>query len=184
MMSRSRWPVTILTAAAVIAGGAIVRSHDGPPFPIVSNRIVGAYDISIWTDPDTTDDSKPGGQFWVLVAAADRGAALPAGTRVRVAIRPLDREGPVQESTAEPVNGAVTRQFVALVMDHEGPFGVRATVDGPLGRAEVEGRVDATYDLRPARWLIAVYLLPFLALGALWMKVLNRRRQSRNPTAR
>jgi hypothetical protein len=40
----------------------------------------------------------------------------------------------------------------------------------------VDSTVDATYDLRPARGLIALYLLPFLAIGALWAKVLLRRR--------
>ena len=60
-------------------------------------------------------------------------SAIPAATQASVAIRPLDREGPTREGRAEPVNGSVTRQFVALLMDHEGPFGVRVTVDGPLG---------------------------------------------------
>ena len=63
-------------------------------------------------------------------------------------------------------------------MDHEGPFGVHVGVDGPLGQAEVESKVDATYDLRPAPFLLAVYLFPFLAIGALWVKVLLRRRRA------
>jgi hypothetical protein len=180
-MYRHRFAVA---AAILLTCGAVLRAHDGPPFPIVSNRIAGAYDVSIWTDPDTTDDGTPGGQFWVLVGPIDRRTAtIPPDTRVTVAIRPIDRTGQVQQGRAEPVNGSVTRQFVALVMDHEGPFAVQATIDGPLGRAEVVSRVDATYDLRPSPWLIAVYLLPFLALGALWMKVLNRRRKRAPPPA-
>jgi hypothetical protein len=91
----------------------------------------------------------------------------------------LDREGPTRESRADPVKGKVGRQFVALVIDHEGPFGVHLTIDGPLGRAVVDSQVDATYDLRPAPWLIALYLLPFLAIGALWGKVLLRRRRAK-----
>ena len=170
-----------VAAAILLTCGAGLRAHDGPPFPIVSNRIAGPYDISVWTDPDTTDDGKPGGQFWVLVEPADRRTTIPPDTRVAVTIRPLDRAGQAEHGRAEPVNGSVGRQFVALVMDHEGPFAVQATIDGPLGRAEVESRVDATYDLRPSPWLLAVYLLPFLALGALWMKVLNRRRQRAPP---
>jgi hypothetical protein len=58
---------------------------------------------------------------------------------------------------------------------------VRVTVDGPLGRADIESKVDATYDLRPARGLIALYLFPFVAVGALWAKVLLRRRRPRRP---
>jgi hypothetical protein len=74
------------------------------------------------------------------------------------------------------VNGATDNQFVALLMDHEGPFAVRVTVESSLGRAEVETRAEATYDQRPSRGLIVIYLLPFVAVGALWMKVLWRRR--------
>jgi hypothetical protein len=147
----------------------------------VSNRIAGAYSISIWSDPDTTDDGRPAGQFWVMLAAVDTAKAIPRRTQASVAIHPLDRQGLTHTGQANPVNGAVTNQFVALLMDHEGPFGVRVAVDGPLGHVEVESQVNATYDLRPAPGLIALYLFPFLAVGALWVKVLLRRRRPGAP---
>jgi hypothetical protein len=165
-----------LAVAMLLLCEPVVHAHGGPPFPIVSNQLAGAYDISVWTDPDTTDDGTAAGQFWVVLETAGE-AAIPDGTRASVAIRPIDRQGPVQEGRAEPVDGEVTRQFVALLMDHEGPFGVHVTVEGPMGRAEVESRVDATYDLRPAPALLAIFLLPFVAVGALWVKMLRRRRR-------
>ena len=180
-MIRHAPPVTVLAVAGLLVCGQVIDAHSGPPYPIVSNRIVGAYAISIWTDPDTTDDGKPGGQFWVVLEAADRGATIPSGTEATVSIRPLDREGRTLTGRADPVKGALTNQFVALLMDHEGPFGVRVAVTGPLGRAEVESRVDATFDLRPAPGLIALHLFPFLAIGALWVKVLLRRRRDGVP---
>ena len=164
-------------AIAGLLGSGVVAAHSGPPFPILSDRTAGAYRISIWTDPDTTDDGKAAGQFWVVLEAADGTSTIPAGTQASVAIRPLDREGPTREGRAEPVNKSVTRQFVVLLMDHEGPFGVRVAVDGPLGRAAVDSQVDATYDLRPAPGLIGLYLVPFVLVGGLWVKVLLRRRQ-------
>jgi hypothetical protein len=153
-------------------------AHSGPPFPIVSSRIAGPYDIAIWTDPDATDDAVAGGQFWVVLTPHGA-AAIPAATRVIVAIRALDR--PAGELTAEaaPVNGLVTRQFAALRMDHEGRFAVRVAVDGPLGAAQVTSEVDATYDLRPSPVLLVIYLLPFVALGLVWVKLLRRRRALR-----
>jgi hypothetical protein len=166
--------VMLITAALLAAESA--TAHSGPPFPILSNRIAGAYDLSIWSDPDTTDDGSLGGQFWVVLKPVGRGPAIPAATVVTVAIRPLDRDGPTQTGWARPVNGATDNQFVALLMDHEGPFAVRVTVESSLGRAEVETRAEATYDQRPSRGLIVIYLLPFVAVGALWMKVLWRRR--------
>ena len=63
--------------------------HAGPPIPLVSNRIVGPYKVSIWADPDSTDDGTAAGRFWITF-----GTPPPPGTRVQVAIRPLDRAGP------------------------------------------------------------------------------------------
>jgi hypothetical protein len=172
--------MTMLAAMDVVMMPAIVRAHSGPPFPIVSNRIVGAYDISIWTDPDATDDGQAGGQFWVVIHAADRGTGaigeIPAETRATVAIRPAGGTGDERRAAATPVEGQVSRQFAAVLMDHEGRFDVRVTVEGPLGRVELSSAVDATYDQRPAPILLVVYLLPFVAIGTLWMVRLRRRR--------
>jgi hypothetical protein len=167
----------MLTIAALLAREILLHAHSGPPFPIVSDRIVGAYRLSIWTDPDTTDDGTPAGQFWVTLDPANGSGAVPAATHATVAIRPLDRDGPTRTGQATPVNGSTERQFIALLMDHEGPFSVHLTVDGPLGRVEIDSQVDATYDLRPSPAMLAVYLFPFVAIGALWVKVLLRRRQ-------
>jgi hypothetical protein len=64
-------------------------------------------------------------------------------------------------------------------MDHEGRFAVRTTIEGPLGSASDDAEVDATYDLRPPPILIAVYLMPFVLVGFLWLKLLSRRRRAR-----
>ncbi|NQW05474.1 MAG: hypothetical protein HQ485_15835, partial [Acidobacteria bacterium] len=77
---------------------------------------------------------------------------------------------------AAPVRRDVSSQFAALVLDHEGRFRVRVVVAGPLGTAEVEAEVEATYDLRPAPWLIGLYVMPFLLVGVLWVTLLLRRR--------
>jgi hypothetical protein len=42
----------------------------------------------------------------------------------------------------------------------------------------VESEVDATYDLRPAPALLLLYLMPFVAVGLLWAKLLLRRRSA------
>jgi hypothetical protein len=166
----------VITAIACAA--AAVEAHSGPPFPVVSGQIVGPYEVSIWTDPDATDDGSAAGQFWVVVRAAGQAGPLPSETRVIVSVDPA-RGGGTQQGTANPVNGDVSRQFVALVMDHEGRYVTRASIDGPLGVAEVSAEVDATYDLRPSPSLVGIYLMPFVLIGFLWTKLLLRRRQSR-----
>lgn len=172
------------TAAVIVLAGAMsmmardVAAHDGPPFPIVSDRVAGAYRLSIWTDPDTTDDGSPGGQFWVrLEGEGDR--SLPPETRATVSIRPLDRAGPELREAAAPVRGDVTNQFAALRMDHEGRFAVEVIVDGPLGSAAVGAEVEATYDLRPPAYLLVLYLAPFVAVGLLWLRLIVGRRAAR-----
>jgi len=160
----------------IFLGVSPALAHTGPPFAIVSNRAIGPYIVSVWTDPDSTDDGSAGGRFWVTLRTASGPPA--ADTRVLVAIAPLDRAGGARSSNAEPVAGDPSNRLAALVMDHEGRFHVRVTIDGPLGPAAVEAEVEATYDQRPPPAMIAIYLLPFVLVGFLWVKLLLRRRQA------
>lgn len=174
-----RLAASVFSVAAVFAASATaLRAHSGPPFPIVSDQAAGPYKISVWTDPDATDDGTRGGQFWVTIEMAN-GIGPPADTRARVTIRPLDRPGAELSGDAAPVAGNVSRQFVALLMDHEGRFDVRTAITGSVGSATVDAWVDATYDLRPAPILLALYLMPFLVVGVLWIKLLRQRRSAR-----
>jgi hypothetical protein len=170
----SRW---FACAAGVLLSSASVLAHDGPPFPILSDRLIAPYSISIWTDPDTTTDGSAGGQFWIRIFNADK-ATPPAGTRATVSVRPLDRQGPEQTAAASPVRDDITNQFAALVFDHEGRFAVHVAVDGPLGPAVADSTVDATYGVRPPRSLIALFIAPFVLIGLLWGRLLVRRYRS------
>jgi hypothetical protein len=158
-------------------------AHDGPPYPIVSNQLLGAYRVSVWTDPDTTDDGTPGGQFWVMIDLARTGDALSSDVRADVTIRPLDRPGASLTARAAPVSGDASRQFVALRMDHEGRFAVRVDVDSAAGLLSVDSEVQATYDRRPSRLMLVVYLLPFVLVGFLWTTLLVRRRRAAHARA-
>ena len=172
-MTRLRLPTTL--ALVLVACSARLWAHNGPPFPIVSDQVAGPYLVSIWTDPDTTDDGSPGGQFWVRIHLPD-GAAPAPETRATVSISAADRAASAQTASASPVRGDVTNQFAGLFMDHEGRFEVRITIDGPRGKATVNSAVDATYDLRPPRWLFLLYLAPFVLVGLLWGRLIIRRR--------
>ena len=166
--------IVAVLVALVAPCGPPLAAHAGPPFPLISDRIVDAYRISLWVDPDATDDGSAAGQFWVMIQLAD-GSAVPAGTGAVVTIAPSDRAGERRSGSTAPVDGEAGRQFAALVMDHEGPFAVETKVSGPRGTAVVHAQVDATYDLRPPRAMIALYLLPFLLVGLLWSKLLIAR---------
>lgn len=178
-MSRSRLPAAVGGLALTVALGATPTwAHSGPPYPIVSNRVVGAYKVSIWTDPDASDDRSPEGKFWVTLEPSSRGASIPADTQARLSIRPIDREGPIETAAAAPVDGDPSQQYIAFLMDHEGRFGVHLTVGGALGRAEIDAEVEATYDSRPPPSTLVLYAIPFLLVGLLWTKLLRQRRRA------
>ena len=173
MIRRAR--LAILTM--VFAASAIGHAHDGPPFPIVSDQVAGPYVVSVWTDPDTTDDGSPGGQFWVRLHRADSSTPVPPETRANVTISPHHVAGPARSAPTSPVRNDVSNQFAAVVMDREGHFAVRVAIQGPLGAATVDSFVDATYDLRPSRSLMLLYLAPFVLVGLLWGRLLVVRRR-------
>ena len=195
MMSGSR---AVLAMLALLAVSLPARAHSGPPFPIVTDAVRGPYTISIWTDPDATDDESPGGQFWIVIGPSAKGSVLPADTRATVSVQstqPVQKDRPYvqkdrpytasRSARTEPVRGDVTNQFGAVVMDHEGPYAVHVDVTGSMGQAAVDAMVDATYDLRPPPYMLVWYLVPFLLVGFLWTRLLLRRRASlRGPSDR
>jgi hypothetical protein len=170
-------------ALLLLVAGRPASAHDGPPYPIVSDGAFGAYRISIWTDPDTTDDDTAGGQFWIVVSALS-GRELSESPTVQLAVQPEGGAGTARETTAVADSRDRSRHFAALRLDREGRWAVRATIDGPLGRALVSSEVEATYDLRPAPALVAVYALPFVLVGILWIKALRARRRLPPPPGR
>jgi hypothetical protein len=174
--ARPAYPVLVGLVLMIAACQAIAHAHSGPPYPIVEDQHVGAYQVSLWTDPDATDDQSAAGKFWVTLRPAKGGQSIPADTRVDVSIRPLDRPGGERTARAEPINRETERQFAVLVMDHEGPFAVHVTIDGSLGMGVMDSKVDATYDLRPRPALIGLFLLPFVLVGIVWGKLLIKRR--------
>jgi hypothetical protein len=163
--------------ALVLAAGGEARAHSGPPFPVVQDHVAGPYRLSIWTDPDATDDRSAGGQFWVIVEPSAGGPA-PSPPRVTVAARALDREEAAEERVAAaPDPRAPERHFAALVLDHEGRWRVTAAVSGPAGTFTAAADVDATYDQRPAPAVIPFLVLPFLLVGGLWLRGLAVKRR-------
>lgn len=161
----------------MIAVSSAVRAdaHNGPPYPVVTDRPVGNYVISLWADPDATDDGDADGRFWVVVNPSNNSSALPRETTVQVSIWPIAHRDAILTAVAKPDEREPTRRTAAFVIDHEGKFGVRADVAGPLGPAQLETTVDAEYDARPRPWLTAVFALPFVLIGFVWLKLLWRR---------
>jgi hypothetical protein len=67
--------------------------------------------------------------------------------------------------------------FGTVVLDHEGRFRIDVRARGAQGDGKVSAEVDATYDLRPAPFVVVLYAVPFVLAGALWVRLLLRRRR-------
>ena len=170
----TRHALALGTAICLAAPGRAV-AHDGPPYPIVSDQRTGPYVISVWTDPDTTDDGSAGGQFWVTFEP-DGSDAPVSNAHVTITATPLRGGTGVSVDATESSSGS---RFGALVLDHEGRFRIDVHARGPRGEGDVSAEVDATYDLRPTPFVVGLYALPFVLAGALWIRVLVRRRAER-----
>jgi hypothetical protein len=165
----------VLAVSAMLVTCAPLFAHNGPPFPVVTDRIVGNYVISLWADPDASDDGDKDGRFWVVVNPAAKGATLPADTIVQIAIWPVERRDAMRTETAETDEREPARHLAAFAIDHEGKYGVKATIAGSLGPADIDAVVDAAYDARPQPFLIVVFALPFVLIGFVYLKLLVRR---------
>ena len=165
-----------LAAYLLLVASIALEAHNGPPFPVITDRTVGNYVISLWADPDASDDGDADGRFWVVVNPAAKGTALPADTVVRIAIWPAKHLEAIRTETAVADDREPSRRSAAFAIDREGKFGVKATIAGSLGAAELESVVDAEYDARPRPMLIAVFALPFVLIGFVWIKLVLRRR--------
>jgi hypothetical protein len=185
---QARGARAVIAALAVLAVQDSLRAHSGPPFPIVTDAVRGPYTISIWTDPDATDNGTPAGQFWIVIASSTKGTRLPAETRATLSVQPSAPPSPsqatVQSARTEPVRGDVANQFGAVLMDHEGSYAVHIEVTGPMGVATIDTMVEATYDLRPPPYMLVWYLFPFVIAGFLWTRLLLRRRAGLRPSDR
>lgn len=168
---------TAVVITLLLCGASIASAHDGPPYPIVSNQVAGPYVVSVWTDPDSTDDGSAQGQFWVMAKVAGTNAPVPVDTRATVTITPRDLAREPRVEGTEPVDGDLGRQLAALEMDHEGWFDVRVVITGALGEAVVDAEVEATYDTRPPPAMLFVYLAPFVLVGGLWLRAITRKRR-------
>jgi hypothetical protein len=168
--------LTGLGLTAMLGWQTLLHAHNGPPFPVITDRTVGNYVVSLWADPDATDDGDKDGRFWVVVNPSAKGAPLPSDTVVQIAVWPVERPDAIRTETAQADEREPARRAAAFVIDHEGKYGVKAIIAGSLGPATIDSVVDAEYDARPRPFLIAVFALPFVLIGFVWLKLLVRRR--------
>lgn len=146
-------------------------AHQGPPFPILMDQRAGPWVVSVWADPDIGT-----GTFFVVLEPPE-GRELPAGTSVRIAVRPVSGRLPeaVHPAGPQPARHG-ERHFAEVPFDQGGRWRVRILLEGPQGKSTLSAEVEPTPDGTLGPGELALYLLPFLAVGGLWLKAVLRRR--------
>lgn len=164
----------LLAGLLALSLPAPAAAHEGPPFPIVVDAPIGAYLVSVWTDPDIGI-----GSFFVVIDGPGSDGVRPPDA-VHVAVQPLSGRLAEAVHAAEPQavrRGA--RFFAEVPFDRGELWRVRVTVDGPDGRGEVAAEVEPTPDGSIGPIGLVVYAVPFLLVAALWVRVTLVRRQQR-----
>jgi len=140
-------------------------AHEGPPFPLFVDQKVDPYVVSLWTDPDVGD-----ALFFVIVNAQP-----PPDLQVQIGVQPDSGRLPEAFYPAERENVSGQVQYRTLVhFDAQELWRVRVRLLSAQGNAETVATVEATPP-GYGRWDLLVYLLPFLAVGALWAVAMFRK---------
>lgn len=150
-----------------------LRAHEGPPFPIVVDHEVGSMLVSIWTDPDIGT-----GTFFVVIEPAGD-AELPGDLRVHVGVRP--QSGRLEESIYEAAPQQVrygARYYAEVEFDQGEWWDVRVIVESRAGSGIITSEVEATPDGALGPFSLVLFLLPFLAVGYLWLKAALAKRRA------
>jgi len=151
---------------------APASAHEGPPFPILMDKPAGPYVVSVWADPDIGE-----AQFYVVVETPDGGPPArapkvsmwtqPAGGRLGRVDYPMQRRALRNQVQFEAEPYFDRQDFWTVGFE---------VVDANRRRAELTAQVESTppgYGL----WDLAIYLFPFVLLGAMWAVAMARRRR-------
>lgn len=161
----------ILFLILVVAAAMPAMAHQGPPFPIVVDQKTGPCVISVWTDPDIGV-----GTFFVIVDPLP-GKSVPDDLKVDLSVQPMSERLPEKVYATQRDSNRGQVQFNALVdFDRQEFWRVRVRLQSVAGTGEATAQVEAT---PPGfgRWDLLFYLLPFIAVAALWYRGMRKRRK-------
>lgn len=148
------------------------QAHNGPPFPIIVDRVIGSAKISLWTHPDIGI-----GYFFVVVDPLP-GRSAPKDLKFRLGIQPVSNRLPevIYDTHVEELNGEPSYR-TDVTFDKQDFFRVRLLWQSKEGSGEADSQVEAT-PVGLGRWDLLLFALPFLGVGFLWFKVAMKKRAS------
>jgi hypothetical protein len=170
--------ICLAVALLAICGGTRAWAHLGPPYPIMQDRKVGPYTVSVWANPDTGI-----GSFFVVIDPP-KGGNVPSDIKVWVAVGPVSGRLPEQRFSAwrEKLRDRV--EFKADVpFDKEEEWRIRILLSSSAGGGETGTNVQVTPP-GLGRWDILLFALPFVGVGVLWFKAMATKVENRKSVQR
>lgn len=160
----------------ILSCSVMVKAHEGPPYPVFVDKPAGPFVVSVWADPDVGT-----GVFFVILEPPE-GRTLPDDIEVELGVQPAD--GRLAETHYNAVRDSVRGQVqykAEVSFDREELWRVRFILHSSQGSQEISTDIAVTPP-GYGRWDLLVYLFPFLAIGALWLRAVfrgrNRKRQA------
>jgi hypothetical protein len=148
-------------------------AHEGPPYPILVDKMIGPCLVSVWADPDV------GIGTYFIILEPPRDATLPEDVAVEIGVQPVSGRLAEARYKAERENLRSRVQFKAEIpFDAQERWLTRIILKSSQGGGEATVEVEVTPP-GYGRWDLLLYLFPFLGVGFLWLKAFLRRR-SRN----
>jgi hypothetical protein len=164
----------------LLATAALLSAHNGPPFPMISERPMGPWIISLWTHPDVGI-----GTFFVVVDSAPgravpQGYAVPQDVKFEIGVRPVS--GRLQEKlyrTTPKQEGGQFHYYAWVPFDKEETWHVNLYLHSPAWNGMIAGDVNVT-PVGLGSWDLLFFSAPFLGVGFLWLLSMKRRRRQRS----
>lgn len=152
-------------------------AHEGPPFPVLVDHKFGEMKLSVWADPDTEN-----GTFTLY----------PEGPNLKkddlyfeIKANPENQSGPILKSTAlQAVEDKGRYSYTAtLPFPTNGNWAVIVIVKN---KQNGDTLTSATMTVEvtppgPNKSEFVLYMLPFLVVAAIWLKVILRKRRKKTP---
>src|ERR1041385_4170271 len=152
-------------------------AHNGPPFPLFENKMIGPYKVALWTHPDVGT-----GTFFVILDPPT-GGPLPGDLSIKIGVQPVSGRLPEVVYAAERVNLRGQVQYnVQADFDRQEFWRVRLILQSVQAAGEATAQVEVT---PPGfgRWDLLFYALPFLIIGFIWSRAIARNHKKKNKSS-
>lgn len=169
--------ITVIAMVSLLSIARRASAHEGPPYPIMTDKVIGPCVVSVWADPDVGT-----GTFYIILDPP-QGGTMPEDITIEIGVRPVSGRLPETRHKATREDLKNRTQFnVQIPFDAEERWLTRIFLNSSQGGGEAAVEVEVTPP-GYGSWDLLVYPFPFLLIGFLWIKAVLRRRKSKKAAA-